>query len=360
FFGESVTTLQLIELARDARMEGLKSAPDFAPLQDACRDLDKAARDLRLAIPDENARFAARDAEARPLFAPALEAAAKRLDELAALLGQQAERSEDLANCSERAQELAGRLGRWCAGDVPDSVRWVELYTQSMALNRTPLAIADIFQRQMQDHPRAWIFTSATLSVGGDFSHYCGELGLSDARTESWDSPFDYANCGLLYVPTGMPDPNNPGYVEACAEAAWPALRAAGGSAFVLCTSLRAMRRMHAWIGERLHAEGLELPLLLQGEGSRADLLARFRRAGNAILVASQSFWEGVDVRGRALRLVVIDRLPFAPPDDPVTAARIDQMQQSGRKPFFEYQLPRAVISMKQGAGRLIRDESDH
>ncbi|MBL8470246.1 MAG: ATP-dependent DNA helicase [Rhodocyclaceae bacterium] len=360
FFGESLTTLQLIELARDTRLEALKSAPDFPPLQDACRDLDKAARDLRLSIPEEHARFAARDAEARPLFPPALDVAAKRLDEFVTSVGSQGERSEGLAHCTVRAQEIAARLARWRAGDTPDNVRWVELYTQSMALNSTPLEVADIFQRQMNDHPRAWIFTSATLSVGGDFSHYCGELGLAEARTACWDSPFDYPNCGLLYVPTGLPEPNSPGYNEACAAAAWPALRAAGGGAFVLCTSLRAMRRIHAWIAERLEAEALDLPLLLQGEGSRAELLARFRRAGNAILVASQSFWEGVDVRGRALRLVVIDRLPFAPPDDPVTAARIDSMQKSGRKPFFEYQLPRAVISMKQGAGRLIRDETDH
>jgi ATP-dependent DNA helicase DinG len=156
-----------------------------------------------------------------------------------------------------------------------------------------------------------------------------------------------------------MPDPNSPLYQEAVAEAAWPAIRASGGRAFVLCTSLRAMRRIRELLQEKLAAEGLDLPLLMQGEGSRTELLERFRYLGNAILVASQSFWEGVDVRGEALSLVVIDKLPFAPPDDPVLSARIDKLRAAGRNPFMEYQLPRAVISMKQGSGRLIRDEAD-
>jgi len=238
-------------------------------------------------------------------------------------------------------------------------VKWVEVYSQAMSLNLTPLDIAPIFQRQMEGHPRAWIFASATLAVGSNFSHYCGELGLAAADTAVWGSPFDYEKNALLYAPTGMPDPNSAMYQEAVAEAAWPAIRASGGRAFVLCTSLRAMRRIRELLQEKLAAEGLDLPLLMQGEGSRSELLERFRFLGNAILVASQSFWEGVDVRGEALSLVVIDKLPFAPPDDPVLAARIDKLRAAGRNPFMEYQLPRAVINMKQGSGRLIRDEDD-
>jgi ATP-dependent DNA helicase DinG len=203
------------------------------------------------------------------------------------------------------------------------------------------------------------VFTSATLAVAGNFSHYQAELGLGEAATGCWGSPFDYAGNALLYCPPGMPDPNSPEYNAAVVEAAWPAIRASHGRAFVLCTSLRAMRRIHELLHERLEREGLELPLLLQGEGSKSELLDRFRRLGNAVLVASQSFWEGVDVRGDALSLVVIDKLPFAPPDDPVLSARIDHLKRQGRNAFFEYQLPRAVISMKQGAGRLIRDEND-
>ena len=243
-----------------------------------------------------------------------------------------------------------------------DMVRWVEVYSQAMSLNLTPLDIAPIFKRQMEGHPRAWIFTSATLAVGNDFSHYCGELGLAEAETVCWGSPFDYQQNALLYVPTDIPDPNSAAYQEAICEAAWPAIRAAGLSdrgSFVLCTSLRAMRRIHELLQLKLQQESIDVPLLLQGEGSRTELLERFRISGNAILVASVSFWEGVDVRGDALSLVVIDKLPFAPPDDPVLAARIEKLRAAGRNAFLEYQLPRAVISMKQGAGRLIRDESD-
>ncbi|MEZ5614388.1 MAG: ATP-dependent DNA helicase [Rhodocyclaceae bacterium] len=361
FFGESVSTAQLVELARDARLEGLAAAQDFAELPEGARTLEKAARDLRLAIAGENARFSA--AQLPPAFHEALDKAAAELAHFGALLESQAARSEGLEYCWRRAQELQLVLKRWRDVDEPGRVRWAEVFSQALALNATPLAIADIFRKQMEGHPRAWIFTSATLAVECDFSHYCGELGLdggeNPADTGCWGSPFDYPNQALLYAPQAMPDPNSREYNAAVAEAAWPLIHASRGRAFVLCTSLRAMRRIHELLKQRFEEEGFDHPLLLQGEGSRSELLARFRRLGNAVLVASQSFWEGVDVRGEALQLVVIDKLPFAPPDDPVLSARIEHMKKAGRNAFMEYQLPRAVISVKQGAGRLIRDEAD-
>ena len=359
FFGESLSTGQLLDLVRDARAEALAGAPDFPPLQEACRALDKAARDLRLAVGEEPGRMGYVQLAEHPRFQPAVTALAERLGDLAGLLESQAERSEGLANCWHRAQEAAARLARWRAPEAPELVRWAEAYAQSLQLNSTPLEVADVFRRQFSGHPRAWIFTSATLAVEGRFDHYCGELGLDDPATGCWDSPFDYPNQAVLYAPNNMPDPNSPAYAAAVADAAFPVIRAAGGRAFVLCTSLRAMRRIHELLGQRFAAERFEAPLLLQGEGAKSELLARFRRLGNAVLVASQSFWEGVDVRGEALSVVIIDRLPFAPPDDPVLAARIRHLEQLGRNAFLEYQLPRAVISVKQGAGRLIRDEAD-
>jgi ATP-dependent DNA helicase DinG len=363
FFGESLSTTQLIDLGRDAKLEGLTSAKDYVPLQDAAAALDKATRDLRLAIRGENLRLTASRAHEDSAFAIALDSLEAAIRELGRHLEAQAERSEGLANCLRRNQEIAVRLQRWrgsqASAEDDEVVQWVEVYSQALSLNLTPLDIAPIFQRQMEGHPRSWIFASATLAVGRDFSHYCGELGLTEAETVSWGSPFDYERNSLLCAPQGLPDPNSPLYQEAVVEAAWPAIRAAGGRTFVLCTSLRAMRRIRELLQEKLEKEALELPLLMQGEGSRTELLDRFRFLGNAILVASQSFWEGVDVRGEALSLVVIDKLPFAPPDDPVLAARIDKLRAAGRNPFMDYQLPRAVISMKQGAGRLIRDEAD-
>ncbi|HTH95039.1 MAG TPA: ATP-dependent DNA helicase, partial [Rhodocyclaceae bacterium] len=373
FFGESASTAQLLDLARDSRNEAIAVAKDYKPLQDAARGVDKAARDLRLSISGENLRLPQSQMAGNDGFQQALDTVEAALAELGKHLEAQAERGEGLENCLVRTHDLLLRVRRWRSNARAESsislpveekikteyVRWIEIFSHALSLNMTPLHVADIFQRQMAGHPRAWIFTSATLAIGNDFGHYCGELGLMEAETAQWGSPFDYAQNGLLYCPPEMPDPNSPFYAEAVVEAAWPAIVAAGGRAFVLCTSLRAMRRIHELLEDKLSRAGLDNPLLLQGQSSRTELLDRFRRLGNAILVASQSFWEGVDVRGEALSLVVIDKLPFAPPDDPVLAARIEHLRKEGGNPFFDYQLPHAVISMKQGAGRLIRDERD-
>ena len=359
FFGESVSTLQMIELARDARLEGVAAAKDFKPLPDAAAALERAARDVRLALREDGGRFALRAVEGNGEFGGALDNAAQKLTALAAALESQAERSEGLTKCWQRAVVLGQALGRWRDEAREDSVRWVEVVGQALHMNATPLAVGPIFRRQIEGSARAWIFTSATLSVGGDFAHYCGEMGLEGAVTKSWDSPYDYCEQALMYVPQGMPEPNTREYTPAVIEAALPVIEAAGGRTFVLFTSLRAMREGGGLIAGRFRERGLEFPLLMQGEGSRSELLERFRRLGNAVLLGSQSFWEGVDVRGEALSVVVIDKLPFAPPDDPVLAARIERINREGRSAFMEYQLPEAVITLKQGVGRLIRSESD-
>lgn len=359
FFGESVSTAQFIELARDTRIAALASARDCLDLPRRCDGLEKAVRELRLTVPVEPARFALPQLEARTGFADAVGSVLGEGEALAALLETQAQRSEGLDSCWRRAGDLLLRLRHWQSGENADFVRWGETHTHSMQLNATPLVIAEIMQKQMGGHPRAWIFTSATLAVQDDFGHYCAEMGLDNASAARWESPFDYPRQALLYAPRNLPDPNSQGYCEAVVKAALPLLEASHGRAFFLCTSLRAMRRTHELLSEQLERSGLELPLLLQGERSKNELLERFRRLGNAILIGSQSFWEGVDVRGEALSLVVIDKLPFAPPDDPVLSARIERMRSAGRNAFMEYQLPRTVINVKQGAGRLIRDESD-
>ncbi len=359
FFGDNVSTAQVLDLARDARAEGLVSAKDCLDLPRLCASVEKAAKDLRLTLPVEPARFALAQLTARMGFDNGIVGLRREAETLAALLETQAQRSEGLENCWRRCLELVAQLRRWQNGSDPDYVRWGETYTHALQLNATPLVIAGIMQKQMSGHPRAWIFTSATLAVQRDFAHYCGEMGLAEAESAYWDSPFDYARQALLYAPSGLPDPNSEAFCEALVKAAFPVLEASGGRAFFLCTSLRAMRRTHELLAEYLQRANLPFPLLLQGEGSKNELLERFRRLGNAVLVASQSFWEGVDVRGEALSLVVIDKLPFAPPDDPVLSARIERMKNEGRNAFMDYQLPRAVINVKQGAGRLIRDETD-
>src|SRR5574343_1106890 len=359
FFGDSVSTAQAVDLARDSRVEGLASARDCLDLQTASKVLEKAARDLRLSVGVDSGRFSYEQLQERPEFATTLKELEAEIGRFAAILETQAQRAEGLEKCWQRALELQQLYGQWQNLADLGYVRWGEAFTQSLQLNSTPLRVADIFRKQMGGHPRSWIFTSATLAVQGKFHHYCAELGLGDPDSACWQSPFDYGEQAVLYAPLGMPDPNAWNYTDTVVEAAWPAVKAAKGGAFFLCTSLRAMRRTHELLKAKIEDEGLDIPLLVQGEGSKNDLLQRFRHHGAAILVGSQSFWEGVDVRGEALSLVVIDKIPFAPPDDPVLSARIEQMKREGRNAFMEYQLPRAVINVKQGAGRLIRDEGD-
>ena len=359
FFGQSVSTTQLLDLARDARIEAAASARDFPALPVAAGVLEKAARDLRLAFDDSGTRMPATVVKQRKLITEALHEACDRLTILAETLHTQAARSEGLQQCFERADGLRGQLSGWRDDNDAELVRWVEVFHQSVQFNATPLSIAEIFRKQVEAQAKAWVFTSATLSVNGDFKHYVGELGIESGQTANWASPFDFAKQGLLYVPQNLPDPNTPDYTRSVVEAALPVIGASRGRAFLLFTSLRAMREAHGLLTDEFKRRGWDYPLLVQGEGSRTELLQRFRSLGNAVLVGSQSFWEGVDVRGEALSLVMIDKLPFAPPDDPVLAARIAKINAEGRNAFMEYQLPRAVISLKQGAGRLIRDETD-
>jgi ATP-dependent DNA helicase DinG len=355
FFGETVSSAQLVDLARDARAE-LRAAGGASPeLEQLAARLDKAARDLRLVFGEAPARFAWSQALRMPGFADSLQMVQNALRSLHATLEVQAERSEGIAACARRAGTALAVLARMRESEPADEVRWVEVFAHAVRLHATPLSSAELFSRQMDDHPRAWIFTSATLAVGEEFGHFTRELGLEQAALRRWPSPFDFARQALLYVPRGLPgDPNDPSYTDAVLDAAAPVLEASGGRAFLLFTTLRALRRAH----ERLRGM-LPYPLLVQGTGSRSELLARFRELGNAVLLGAQSFWEGVDVRGEALSVVVIDKLPFAPPDDPVLAARIEAIRARGGNPFTELQLPQAVLSLKQGAGRLIRDEAD-
>lgn len=358
FFGLSVSLSQWLELARDARGEMLAHAADAKQIETAADALEKAARDLRLVFPPYAQRMTREQAYNAGISAP-IKIVEETLEALAARLGEHAERAAELGRCEQRAHELLERLAAWRAESNHSAVAWLELTPHGLHLNLTPLSIASEFRKQIEAQARAWIFTSATLAVKDDFSHYRAEMGLVESDCAAWPSPFDYAQQALLYVPRDMPDPNAAEFTAAVVRAAWPVIQASRGRAFVLSTSLRAMREIHRMLREELDRAGCNWPLMLQGEGSRSELLARFRGCDNGILVASQSFWEGVDVKGEALSLVVIDRLPFAAPDDPVLAARLEQIRARGGNPFMEYQLPRAVINLKQGAGRLIRDEAD-
>jgi len=366
FFGEQTTAGQLAELARDAEVAARTAARDVPELPDAAADLVPALRKLRLAAGEIPGKFTQDVVAGREGFTAALDELAAALDRLAAEMAHFAERSEDLATIARRADDAAARLTRWRAGlaggppaDDVEWIRWIDLTPQGWQLQASPLSIADIFRRQVESTARAWIFTSATLAVGRDFTHYTAQLGLNDAATGAWDSPFDYDRQGLLYVPRDLPAPNTREHTDAVVDAALPVLKASGGRAFLLFTTLRALAAARERLADAFARDGLNFPLLVQGEGSKTELLMRFRALGNAVLLGSASFWEGVDVPGDALSLVVIDKLPFAPPDDPLLAARLAKLRATGGNPFIEWQLPQAAISLKQGAGRLIRTETD-
>jgi ATP-dependent DNA helicase DinG len=379
FFGETLSTAQFLELARDCVAEGLAHARDAVEWVKLAAGVERAARDVRLAFKEDSLRLSITQLpEDHPLF-DALDALQTELGTLATALAGQAERAESLGTCMRRARELQGILAGWTGAAVAEparkpegegeaakeypsddeKVRWVEVFSHTVQLHETPLSVAPIFAKQRAGVPRTWIFTSATLSVRGDFTHYAAQMGLSSRRSMTLPSPFDYPEQGLLYVPRNMPQPSSPQFTDAVFDAALPAIEASGGGVFMLCTTLRAVDRIAAKLRDTIEARGWNTPLLVQGDASRTELLERFRAYGNAILVGSQSFWEGVDVRGDALSLVVIDKLPFAPPDDPVLAARLDALTKKGLSPFAVHQLPQAVITLKQGAGRLIRAETD-
>ncbi|MCC7215725.1 MAG: ATP-dependent DNA helicase [Burkholderiales bacterium] len=368
FFGEQVTAGQLGELARDAEVTARTAARDVPGLPDAATELAPAIRRLRLAAGDTPAKLARDAALAREGFAAALDGLAAALDRLATEMGHFAERGEELAQVAHRAEAAARQVARWRDGAdaIPDSpedvqawIRWIDVTPHGFQLQASPLSVASLMRRQVEGSARAWIFTSATLAVGRDFSHYTAQLGLEAAATGAWESPFDYAEQALLYVPRGLPAPNTPAHTDAVVDAALPLVAASGGRAFLLFTSLRALAQARERLAAAFARDGHAFPLLVQGDGSRSELLVRFRELGNAVLLGSASFWEGVDVPGDALSLVVIDKLPFAPPDDPLLAARLEHLRAGGGNPFMDWQLPQAVIALKQGAGRLIRTETD-
>jgi ATP-dependent DNA helicase DinG len=380
FFGETLSTTQLLELARDTVAEGLSHARDAADWTKLGAALERAARDVRLAFKEDSVRLSLGQLpDDHPIF-EALDTLETHLSALAAALSSHAERAESLQALVRRARELQDLLAGWttpptsleravvadedvakeAAKEEPNEmVRWIEVFSHTVQLHETPLSVAPIFAKQRAGVPRAWIFTSATLSVRGDFTHYAAQMGLNARRSMTLPSPFDYPSQGLLYVPRNLPQPSSPQFTDAVFDAALPVIESAGGGVFVLCTTLRAVDRIANRMRDVIERRGWDNPLLVQGDASRTELLDRFRAYGNAILVGSQSFWEGVDVRGDALSLVVIDKLPFAPPDDPVLAARLDALTKKGLSPFAVHQLPQAVITLKQGAGRLIRAETD-
>ena len=352
FFGWSVSTRELESLLRDTFAEA-RAAGVLAPVDSEFSAVGRAIVALRSAAarPEGRTPWIAAPAALRD----ALPDAAESLEALGAALDALAETSPGVRNCLERCVASAARLREITVVDPSDGLRWFDLTAGGVAVHWTPLDVGAALAARIDAQSGVWVFASATLAVGEDFSHFLQRIGLRAALTGVLPSPFDYERNARLYLPQGLPDPGDELHLETLLAAIWPLVEAARGGAFLLFTSYRALQRAERWLEGR-HSPG---PLLVQGRGSRSELQNQFRADGNAILLGTGSFWQGVDVRGRALRLVMIDKLPFAVPSDPLVQARAEAIRRAGGDAFNELQLPQAVLALKQGVGRLIRDFDD-
>jgi len=352
FFGWSVGTRELESLARDA-FAAARAAGALTRVDAALSALGRAVVALRVAAvrPEGRTPWIAAPAALRD----ALPEVADALKALVADLEALAESSAALRNCFERSAACATRLRDITVADPSEGLRWFDLTAGSVAVHWTPLDVGAALAARIEAQNGVWVFASATLAVGEDFSHFLSRIGLRTPVTGVLPSPFDYQRNARIYLPQGLPDPSDEHYVETLLAATWPLVEASRGGAFLLFTSYRALQLAERWLAGR-PAPG---PVLVQGRGSRSELLNQFRADGNAILLGTGSFWQGVDVRGRALRLVMIDKLPFAVPNDPLVQARAEAIRRAGGDAFNELQLPQAVLALKQGVGRLIRDFDD-
>ncbi|MEX1826224.1 ATP-dependent DNA helicase [Luteibacter sp. CQ10] len=354
FFSQSVSARQLTDLGQDALAEAQGVTGALSQLLEPVETLNDLVRRLRLAMASlpERGPFGALDRDGG-----AHEGLTELRDVMAALahlLSGLGERSRGLANVYERAQMLSLRLDRIAEEHSASDVRWYEVSPRGFSLHATPLDLASPLRAMRLATQAAWIHTSATLSIAGDFSHFARQLGIEDPRTLHVESPFDYPRQALAYLPKDLPDPSARDYTDKVIAAVRPVLDASDGRAFLLFTSHRALRRAAELMEGRV-----PWPLFVQGTAPRHRLLEDFRASGNGVLLGAASFWEGVDVAGDALGVVVIDKLPFAMPDDPVLQARLEALEEAGINPFMGWQVPTAVIALKQGAGRLIRDVHD-
>jgi ATP-dependent DNA helicase DinG len=357
FFGQSVSTRQIVELSRDVLRTGLTEAKDAAPWTLLVERLVQRVRELRLA-----AGYPRRiDVAQIPAeFTASFEDLLGTLKEVCAVLNGAADRGKEIAHVALRASRLIEQIDEWikAQSSAVGHAIWVEVASGSVTLQRVPLSVAGPLNEHRTMRPQSWILLSATLTIANKFDHFVEQIGATDALVQQCESPFDYATQALLYLPKGMGNPNAPGYAQRLSDVCWPLIKANGGRAFVLCTSLRMVSQLSEILAPKVEDTAGFL-LIVQGTAPRAELLERFRNATHPILIGSASFWEGVDVVGSQLSLVIIDKLPFAPPDDPLLKARSEPLEKSGGNPFSQLQIPAAALALKQGAGRLIRSETD-
>ena len=355
FFSSSLSTRQISDLCRDLLAEAAETSGGMAVIRDEVAHCRQVIKEFQLACHDN---LEDRGTWDEMLNRSEVRDALQSLDTAVSGLKPVAEplngASRGMDACLQRLAEIHAHFDHLDKPVPETEVRWFERRGKGVSIHTTPLDISNLFSGFCEQLDASWVFTSATLSVNGGFDHFVRQLGLQDADTLNLDSPFDYENHALMWLPAGLPEPREASFVPELLEQVRPVLKASRGRAFMLFTSHRALRQ-----AAELLAGTIDHPLFVQGEMPRSMLLESFRESGDGILLGSASFWGGVDVMGEALSLVIIDKLPFAPPNDPVMVARSNQLRQHGGNPFMELFLPQAVIALKQGAGRLIRDVND-
>ncbi len=354
FFGRRLSSRQLFDLARDSHAEFLSEAPDMVEIKDRASALEKAVRDFRLSFGVAEKRGSWDEVSADANVESSIEELRGALELLFEPLDTASVRGKGLESCRRRCLAHIESLEAYTDHRDEDYIHWFETYRTGFSLNLTPQNVAKPFSQALGQLNCSWVFTSATLAVNGSFEHFQTQLGIEDCNEIQVDSPFDYKKNAMLYLPTDIPAPNDPGFDQAVLRVVLEVTSVSEGRAFVLFTSHRALELAATEL-----KRSSRFPVLVQGQMPKRELVDAFQSMGNAILLGTASFWEGVDVRGSALSCVIIDKLPFASPGDPVLQARIRGMRNNGVNPFVEYQLPKAVLMLKQGVGRLIRDVSD-
>lgn len=355
YFGQSLSSRQLFDICKDTNIVYRTELKDLAQLGKAADHLQKVVQDFRLLLGMEGGiRGNLRELFSDPKVVEGLIKVAENIDFLSDVIKKSLGRSETLDKIFERLAEIKVQLKKLSDTTIVGYCYWYEANGRSFSLHITPLTVADKFGEQLDNQKIGWVFTSATLEVGGNFDHFCQRLGIKNAEQLVLQSPFDYAKQSLLCVPRYLPDTNKSHTLAVLGRMLMPVIEANNGRCFLLCTSYFMMRGLADFLRE--HSK---LSVLLQGETSKTRLLEKFVTEENSVLVATQSFWEGIDVRGDALSLVIIDKLPFTAPDEPLLKARMEDCRLQGGEPFNDIQIPEAVITLKQGVGRLIRDVTD-
>ena len=359
FLGENISTNHIIYLVQDINQIFSKHIKDKKKLIELSKSITDLTISLNTFFDKRNQRIGIEKIEKLDSFKEIINDLLNNLNKLCVFFNAYSEQDIELKKINERIEEIIIKLESWIKDTKEDYVYWIDIFLKSIQFNITPISVADNFRKFQENNKAAWIFTSATLAVNSSFEHFQSLMGLENAKTKLLKSPFNYSKNAYLYVPKEMPETSDRLFNNHLVNQIYPLLLAAKGRAFILSTSIKSMNEIKSLLEDEFEKNNVNYPIFIQGAGSKTKLLEQFKHHGNAVLIGSLSFWEGVDVRGENLSLVIIDKLPFQSPGDPIFESKINMLSAKGINAFMTFQLPKAIISLKQGAGRLIRDELD-